>query len=152
MHGQSWEGRRLLQMCRANVLSYLVSNCPLSPYLTHQHPISLHLSPFHPSTFLPFHPFHLTSTHPTSSSHPPSHPTPHPGTLAHELLNNPKEIVCQDNRVKPRRCQIEFISFSAHVDYAQVCAVCCVLCAVYCVLWDCVTVCCVCVVCVWCAV
>jgi len=41
------------------------------------------------------------------------------GTLAHELLNNPKEIVCQDNRVKPRRCQIEFISFSAHVDYAQ---------------------------------
>ena len=42
------------------------------------------------------------------------------GTLAHDLLNNPKEIVCQDNRVKPRRCQIEFISFSAHVDYAQV--------------------------------
>ena len=29
------------------------------------------------------------------------------------------EIVCQDNRVKLRRCQIEFISFSAHVDYAQ---------------------------------
>ena len=25
------------------------------------------------------------------------------GTLAHELLNSPKEIVCQDNRIKPRR-------------------------------------------------
>lgn len=25
------------------------------------------------------------------------------GTLAHDLLNNPTEIVCQDNRVKPRR-------------------------------------------------
>ena len=41
------------------------------------------------------------------------------GTLAHDLLNHPTEIVCQDNRVKVRRCQIEFISFSAHVDYTQ---------------------------------
>ena len=24
-----------------------------------------------------------------------------------------------DNRIKPRRCQIESVTFSAHVDYAQ---------------------------------
>jgi hypothetical protein len=41
------------------------------------------------------------------------------GTLAHELLNMPHEIRCLDNRIKPRRCQIEHISFSAHVDYSQ---------------------------------
>lgn len=41
------------------------------------------------------------------------------GTLAHDLLSNPTEIKCLDNRIKPRRCQIENISFSAHVDYAQ---------------------------------
>lgn len=39
------------------------------------------------------------------------------GTLAHELLSDPKEIRCLDNRIKPRRCRIESISFSAHVDY-----------------------------------
>lgn len=31
----------------------------------------------------------------------------------------PSEIVCLDNRIKPRRCQVENISFSAHVDYTQ---------------------------------
>lgn len=41
------------------------------------------------------------------------------GTLAHDLLSDPTEIKCLDNRIKPRRCQIEHISFSAHVDYAQ---------------------------------
>lgn len=41
------------------------------------------------------------------------------GTLAHDLLSNPSEIKCLDNRIKPRRCQIENISFSAHVDYTQ---------------------------------
>ena len=59
-------------------------------------------------------------TPPPSSCNTSFHPPFSLGTLAHDLLNNPKEIVCQDNRVKPRRCQIEFISFSAHVDYAQV--------------------------------
>jgi len=41
------------------------------------------------------------------------------GTLAHNLLSSPNEITCLDNRAKPRRCSIEHISFSAHVDYAQ---------------------------------
>eukprot|EP00597_Dinobryon_sp_UTEXLB2267_P006642 CAMPEP_0170083002 /NCGR_PEP_ID=MMETSP0019_2-20121128/18424_1 /TAXON_ID=98059 /ORGANISM="Dinobryon sp., Strain UTEXLB2267" /LENGTH=679 /DNA_ID=CAMNT_0010298105 /DNA_START=38 /DNA_END=2077 /DNA_ORIENTATION=+ len=41
------------------------------------------------------------------------------GTLAHDLLSNPSEIKCLDNKIKPRRCQIENISFSAHVDYTQ---------------------------------
>ena len=40
-----------------------------------------------------------------------THTHTHPSMIA--------EIVCQDNRVKLRRCQIEFISFSAHVDYTQ---------------------------------
>lgn len=39
------------------------------------------------------------------------------GTLAHELLSDPKEIRCLDNRIKPRRCRIDVISFSAHVDF-----------------------------------
>jgi Cft2 family RNA processing exonuclease len=41
------------------------------------------------------------------------------GTLANDLLNMPNEIKCQDNRIKPRRCSIESITFSAHVDYKQ---------------------------------
>jgi cleavage and polyadenylation specificity factor subunit 3 len=41
------------------------------------------------------------------------------GTLAHDLLAYPTEIRCMDNRIKPRKCQIECISFSAHVDYNQ---------------------------------
>ena len=41
------------------------------------------------------------------------------GTLAGDLLSMPSEVVCLDNRIKPRRCQIEHISFSAHVDYTQ---------------------------------
>jgi hypothetical protein len=108
--------------------SLIHSSHPTHP---HPHPTRQHThppTPPHP----PIHP-------PTPTLPPPTHP-PTPGTLAHELLNNPKEIVCQDNRVKPRRCQIEFISFSAHVDYAQV--PCCVLCAVCwcCVLCGCVAV------------
>ena len=39
------------------------------------------------------------------------------GTLAHQLLEHPPTITCQDNVIKPRRCQIEHVSFSAHVDY-----------------------------------
>jgi hypothetical protein len=43
-------------------------------------------------------------------------------TFTHTHIHTITEIVCQDNRVKLRRCQIEFISFSAHVDYTQNCA------------------------------
>jgi len=39
------------------------------------------------------------------------------GTLAHQLLEQPQTITCQDNQIKPRRCQIEHVSFTAHVDY-----------------------------------
>jgi len=41
------------------------------------------------------------------------------GTLAHDLLAQPTEITCTDNVVKKRRCQIEYISFSAHVDFSE---------------------------------
>eukprot|EP01038_Epipyxis_sp_PR26KG_P011446 gene11446-15334_t len=41
------------------------------------------------------------------------------GTLANDLLEYPTEIKCLDNRIKPRKCQIEHVSFSAHVDYTQ---------------------------------
>ena len=41
------------------------------------------------------------------------------GTMANDLLEYPTEIKCLDNRIKPRKCQIEHISFSAHVDYTQ---------------------------------
>ena len=43
-------------------------------------------------------------------------------TLAHQLAyDKPSEIKCMDGRIKPRRCQVEHISFSAHVDYQQNC-------------------------------
>jgi hypothetical protein len=41
------------------------------------------------------------------------------GTLANDLLSAPTEIKCLDNRIKPLRCQVDHISFSAHVDYTQ---------------------------------
>jgi hypothetical protein len=41
------------------------------------------------------------------------------GTLANDLLSAPTEVKCLDNRIKPLRCQIEHISFSAHVDYTE---------------------------------
>ena len=41
------------------------------------------------------------------------------GTLANDLLSAPLEIKCLDNRIKPLRCQVEHISFSAHVDYTE---------------------------------
>ncbi len=37
------------------------------------------------------------------------------GTLAHDLLSLPREVVCMDGRIKQRRCRIEHISFAAHV-------------------------------------
>ena len=41
------------------------------------------------------------------------------GTLAHHLLSRPKEITCVDNVIKKCKCQIENISFSAHVDFNE---------------------------------
>jgi hypothetical protein len=41
------------------------------------------------------------------------------GTLAKKLLSEPEEITCMDGRIKKRYCAIEYISFSAHVDYIQ---------------------------------
>lgn len=41
------------------------------------------------------------------------------GTLAKKLLSEPEEITCLDGRIKKRNCAIEYISFSAHVDYIQ---------------------------------
>mmetsp|Transcript_5106 Transcript_5106/g.7817 ORF Transcript_5106/g.7817 Transcript_5106/m.7817 type:complete len:814 (-) Transcript_5106:54-2495(-) len=41
------------------------------------------------------------------------------GTLAKKLLSEPEEITCLDGRIKKRNCSIEYISFSAHVDYIQ---------------------------------
>lgn len=41
------------------------------------------------------------------------------GTLADDLLEGCTEIKCVDNKIKPRRCQIEHISFAAHVDFQQ---------------------------------
>lgn len=43
------------------------------------------------------------------------------GTLAKKLLNEPEEITCLDGRIKPRKCSIEYISFTAHVDFMQNC-------------------------------
>ena len=41
------------------------------------------------------------------------------GTLAHDLLSEPKSIECLDGRELPRKCSIEYVSFSAHVDFLQ---------------------------------
>jgi cleavage and polyadenylation specificity factor subunit 3 len=41
------------------------------------------------------------------------------GTLAKKLLSEPEDITCLDGRIKKRKCSIEYISFSAHVDFIQ---------------------------------
>ena len=41
------------------------------------------------------------------------------GTLAKHIATEPSEITGADGRVRERNCQVELISFSAHVDYAQ---------------------------------
>lgn len=41
------------------------------------------------------------------------------GTLAKKLLSEPEEVTCLDGRIKRRKCSIEYISFSAHVDFIQ---------------------------------
>lgn len=41
------------------------------------------------------------------------------GTLAKQILAEPEEIVTLSGHRIPRRCQVEYISFSAHTDYLQ---------------------------------
>ena len=42
------------------------------------------------------------------------------GTLIHDLLTNAPDVIrCSDGKLKQRKIQIEYISFSAHVDYTQ---------------------------------
>lgn len=41
------------------------------------------------------------------------------GTLAKRLLSDPDEITCMNGRIKKCLCSIEYVSFSAHVDYLQ---------------------------------
>ena len=41
------------------------------------------------------------------------------GTLAKQILSEPEEIVSMSGQKLARRCQIEYISFSAHTDYRQ---------------------------------
>ena len=44
-----------------------------------------------------------------------------PGTLAHTVLSEPKEIITQGGDRVPVHLSIHYISFSAHSDYAQTC-------------------------------
>ncbi|KPM11221.1 cleavage and polyadenylation specificity factor subunit 3-like protein [Sarcoptes scabiei] len=41
------------------------------------------------------------------------------GTLAKQILSEPEEIMSLSGQKLPRKCQIEYISFSAHTDYKQ---------------------------------
>jgi hypothetical protein len=41
------------------------------------------------------------------------------GTLAKRLLSDPDEITCLNGRIKKCLCSVEYVSFSAHVDYIQ---------------------------------
>jgi cleavage and polyadenylation specificity factor subunit 3 len=41
------------------------------------------------------------------------------GTLAAELLTNPREVLASDGRVLKVRASISAFSFSAHADYSQ---------------------------------
>ncbi|KAG9510159.1 Cleavage and polyadenylation specificity factor subunit 3, partial [Fragariocoptes setiger] len=41
------------------------------------------------------------------------------GTLAKHILSEPDEITAMDGHKIPRKCQVEYISFSAHTDYKQ---------------------------------
>ncbi|KAI1297190.1 Cleavage and polyadenylation specificity factor subunit 3 [Halotydeus destructor] len=41
------------------------------------------------------------------------------GTLAKQVLSEPEEITTMSGQKIPRKCQIEYISFSAHTDYQQ---------------------------------
>ena len=41
------------------------------------------------------------------------------GTLAAELLTNPREVLSADGRTLKVRCNVSSFSFSAHADYSQ---------------------------------
>ena len=41
------------------------------------------------------------------------------GTMAKALINEPQEVTGLDGRIRSRRCTVESVSFSAHVDYTQ---------------------------------
>ncbi|KAK0534538.1 endoribonuclease ysh1 [Tilletia horrida] len=41
------------------------------------------------------------------------------GTMARNIMNDPEEIVGMNGQMIPRRLSVDYISFSAHVDYAQ---------------------------------
>jgi len=40
-------------------------------------------------------------------------------TLAKEIMNQPKEVVTQEGRRQPLNCLVDYVSFSAHVDFVQ---------------------------------
>jgi cleavage and polyadenylation specificity factor subunit 3 len=39
---------------------------------------------------------------------------------AKQILSSPDEVTGMDGRVRPLRCSVEYISFSAHVDFVEV--------------------------------
>ncbi|KAL9934817.1 hypothetical protein V8E36_006592 [Tilletia maclaganii] len=41
------------------------------------------------------------------------------GTMARNIMNDPEEIIGMNGQAIPRRLSVDYISFSAHVDYAQ---------------------------------
>ncbi|CAM9919361.1 unnamed protein product, partial [Choristocarpus tenellus] len=41
------------------------------------------------------------------------------GTLARKIQTSPEEVTGMDGRVRPLKCAVEYISFSAHVDFVQ---------------------------------
>lgn len=41
------------------------------------------------------------------------------GTLAKQILTEPEEIVTMSGQKLPRKCSVDYISFSAHTDYKQ---------------------------------
>uniref|UniRef100_A0A7S4SE69 Beta-Casp domain-containing protein n=1 Tax=Ditylum brightwellii TaxID=49249 RepID=A0A7S4SE69_9STRA len=40
-------------------------------------------------------------------------------TLAKEIMNQPKEVVTMEGRIQPLSCLVDYVSFSAHVDFMQ---------------------------------
>jgi cleavage and polyadenylation specificity factor subunit 3 len=41
------------------------------------------------------------------------------GTLAKEIMNAPKEVTTLEGRRQPLNCLVDYVSFSAHVDFMQ---------------------------------
>mmetsp|Transcript_28920 Transcript_28920/g.43620 ORF Transcript_28920/g.43620 Transcript_28920/m.43620 type:complete len:402 (+) Transcript_28920:704-1909(+) len=40
-------------------------------------------------------------------------------TLSKEIMNQPKEVVTMEGRIQPLSCLVDYVSFSAHVDFMQ---------------------------------